>query len=109
QIAKDAFNSSDRIIFELDLLNSETMFRLSQCQMLPSGNELADVIPREIYLRLEQHLRYVKSQIPKWLAKRYHGLINAPTEPDQLFELITDRWERKGPIWIMMMLNSLTE
>jgi len=107
QIAKDSFNNCERIIFELDLLNGATHNQLSRCQLLPSGIKLSDIIPRELYRRLEEYLQYVKTELPHWLRKHYPG--NDYNQADSLFKSKTDNWERKRPIWIMVMLNSLTE
>lgn len=106
-MAKDAFNNSDRIIFELDLINQSMRRNLTKCQMLPTGIKLADIVPREMYQRLKQHLDYVKSKFPLWMSRHYSG--NGYNEADHLFRAKTENWERKGPIWITIMLNSLTE
>lgn len=104
--AKQAFRHSQHIIFELDLMNTETLLSLTQCQLLPPGIRLSDIIPIDIYYRLQRHLRYIRLKIPQWITneQKSHGL-NA----NALFTAITLHWERKRPIWVMIMLNSLTE
>ena len=104
QITKDAFNNCDRIIFELDLLNERVLQNLLSCQILKNRTRLIDIIPKEIYHRLERHLEYVKKEIPIWMAK--HNIVIGRSD---FFETVTKHWERKGPIWISIMLNSLTE
>ncbi|KAF2365728.1 Pheromone shutdown TraB [Trinorchestia longiramus] len=104
---KKAFEMSDSVMFELDLTDPATISALTLCQLLPKGQSLADVLPGDLYHRLKRHLSYVRSQMPRWL-----------TPPDNtsrwayanyLFDAITGNWERKRPVWVMLMVNSLTE
>lgn len=47
--------------------------------------------------------------------RNVHGPIDQKTlssaglYPDYLFEAIAGNWERKRPVWVMLMVNSLTE
>ncbi|XP_018022907.1 metalloprotease TIKI2 [Hyalella azteca] len=104
---KKAFEMSDNVMFELALTDPATITALTTCQLLPQGKSLADVLPGELYARLRSHLSYIRSQMPHWL-----------TPPDNtsrwayanyLFDAITGNWERKRPVWVMLMVNSLTE
>ena len=67
---------------------------------------MSDVLPQELYVRLKRHLNYVKHVMPRWMSgdQRGRGLY-----ADYLFSAITGNWERKRPIWVMLMVNSLTE
>ena len=71
-----------------------------------AGQSLSDVLPRDLYVRLKRHLNYVKHAMPSWMSpdQRGRGLY-----ADYLFSAITGNWERKRPIWVMLMVNSLTE
>ncbi|XP_040479189.1 metalloprotease TIKI1 isoform X1 [Ursus maritimus] len=104
--SKEAFQQSGVVYFELDLTNPYTISALARCQMLPPGENLQDVLPRDIYCRLKRHLEYVKLMMPSWMTadQRGKGLY-----ADYLFNAIVGNWERKRPIWIMLMVNSLTE
>uniref|UniRef100_G1L5G7 Metalloprotease TIKI n=2 Tax=Ailuropoda melanoleuca TaxID=9646 RepID=G1L5G7_AILME len=104
--SKEAFQQSSIVYFELDLTNPYTITALARCQMLPQGENLQDVLPRDIYCRLKRHLEYVKLMMPSWMTpdQRGKGLY-----ADYLFNAIAGNWERKRPIWIMLMVNSLTE
>lgn len=64
------------------------------------------MLPRELYWRLKRHLDYVKLMMPSWMtpAQRGKGLY-----ADYLFNAIAGNWERKRPVWVMLMVNSLTE
>uniref|UniRef100_A0A667GTN7 Metalloprotease TIKI n=1 Tax=Lynx canadensis TaxID=61383 RepID=A0A667GTN7_LYNCA len=104
--SKEAFQQSSIVYFELDLTDPYTISALTSCQMLPQGENLQDVLPRDIYCRLKRHLEYVKLMMPSWMTpdQRGKGLY-----ADYLFNAIAGNWERKRPVWVMLMVNSLTE
>ncbi|XP_011539746.1 metalloprotease TIKI2 isoform X6 [Homo sapiens] len=104
--SKAAFQASTRVYFELDLTDPYTISALASCQLLPHGENLQDVLPHELYWRLKRHLDYVKLMMPSWMtpAQRGKGLY-----ADYLFNAIAGNWERKRPVWVMLMVNSLTE
>lgn len=104
--SKQAFQESNIVYFELDLTDPYTISALTSCQLLPQGENLQDVLPRDIYRRLKQHLEYVKLMMPSWMTpdQRGKGLY-----ADYLFNAIAGNWERKRPVWVMLMVNSLTE
>ncbi|XP_010136012.1 PREDICTED: metalloprotease TIKI2-like, partial [Buceros rhinoceros silvestris] len=104
--SKAAFHASSSVYFELDLTDPYTISGLASCQMLPHGENLQDVLPRELYRRLKRHLDYVKLMLPHWMTpdQRGKGLY-----ADYLFNAIAGNWERKRPVWVMLMVNSLTE
>ncbi|KAM6363408.1 metalloprotease TIKI1-like isoform 2-T3 [Pluvialis apricaria] len=104
--SKKAFQQSHIVYFELDLTDPYTISALTSCQLLPQGKNLQDVLPRDIYRRLKRHLEYVKLMMPFWMTpdQRGKGLY-----ADYLFNAIAGNWERKRPVWVMLMVNSLTE
>lgn len=104
--AKQAFIACSHVYFELDLVNPTTVSALSTCQMLPQGKNLSDVLPGDLYSRLKKHLEYVRGMMPQWMTadQRGRGLY-----ADYLFNAIAGNWERKRPVWVMLMVNSLTE
>ncbi|KAG8454886.1 hypothetical protein GDO86_001202 [Hymenochirus boettgeri] len=104
--SKAAFHQSNIVYFELDLTDPYTISSLTSCQMLPQGENLQNVLPRDIYRRLKRHLEYVKLMMPSWMTpdQRGKGLY-----ADYLFNAIAGNWERKRPVWVMLMVNSLTE
>ncbi|XP_061066928.1 metalloprotease TIKI1 [Eubalaena glacialis] len=104
--SKEAFQQSSIVYFELDLTDPSTISALTSCQMLPRGENLQDVLPRDIYCHLKCHLEYVKLMMPSWMMPDQHskGLY-----ADYLFNAIAGNWERKRPVWVMLMVNSLTE
>ncbi|XP_021236783.1 metalloprotease TIKI1 isoform X1 [Numida meleagris] len=104
--SKKAFQQSHIVYFELDLTDPYTISALTSCQLLPQGENLEDVLPRDIYRRLKRHLEYVKLMMPSWMTpdQRGKGLY-----ADYLFNAIAGNWERKRPVWVMLMVNSLTE
>ncbi|XP_074022697.1 metalloprotease TIKI1 isoform X2 [Numenius arquata] len=104
--SKKAFQQSHIVYFELDLTDPYTISALTSCQLLPQGKNLQDVLPHDIYRRLKRHLEYVKLMMPSWMTpdQRGKGLY-----ADYLFNAIAGNWERKRPVWVMLMVNSLTE
>ncbi|KAJ8418983.1 hypothetical protein AAFF_G00004820 [Aldrovandia affinis] len=94
------------VYFELDLTDPLTISKLTSCQMLPQGENLQSLLPRDLYRRLKRHLEYVKHMMPSWMTadQRGRGLY-----ADYLFNAIAGNWERKRPVWVMLMVNSLTE
>lgn len=103
---KSAFINSDSVMFELDLLNPGTISDLADCQLLPNGLKLNEVIPNDLFQRLKRHLNYIRIKLPSWMSMdhRRRGLYS-----EYLFNAMTSNWERKRPIWIVLMINSLTE
>jgi uncharacterized protein YbaP (TraB family) len=73
---KLAFQTSDSVFFELDLMDAYTVSTLSNCQMLPRGVKLMDVLPGDLYKRLKRHLDYVRVMLPSWMTpdQRARGL-----------------------------------
>ncbi|KAK8769481.1 hypothetical protein V5799_014055 [Amblyomma americanum] len=104
--AKRAFGNADSVVFELDLLDPGALGALANCQLLPEGRSLADVLPPELLARLRRHLEYVRAKMSSWMTadQRGRGLY-----ADYLFHAITGDWERKRPIWVLLMVDSLTE
>lgn len=102
--AKQAFAASKRVFFELDLTKPATISTLSACQLLPKNRHLSQEIPSELFARLKIHMEYVKTVMPTWVTKeqKEKGL-------DYLLSAITANWERKRPIWVTLLVNSLTK
>jgi uncharacterized protein YbaP (TraB family) len=108
--SKEAFANSQNVYFELDLNNENTMRALVKCQLLPAGTLLKHIIPRRMYKRLKSHLKYIRRKIPAWLQRknsRYGS--NGIPYADKLYEMLTKDWQKKRPIWVMLMVNSLSE
>ncbi|XP_055885518.1 metalloprotease TIKI1-like [Biomphalaria glabrata] len=104
--SKVAFNESDSAIFELDLTNPRTMKALADCQMLPEGESLSDILPSELLSRLEHHFHFIKSILPYWISEdqKKKGL-----NSDYIFNTIAGNWHKKRPVWIMLLVNALTK
>ncbi|ESP05342.1 hypothetical protein LOTGIDRAFT_102627 [Lottia gigantea] len=103
---KKAFKQAENIFLELDLTDPYTISALSKCQLLPHGENLSNVLPQDIYNRLKKHLDYVRDALPEWMTADQKG---RGLYPDYLFNAIAGNWERKRPVWVMLMVNSLTE
>ena len=63
-------------------------------------------IPSELFARLKIHMEYIKKVIPSWITpdQEKKGL-----DAQYLFSAITANWERKRPIWVTLIINSLTK
>ncbi|KAH3695611.1 hypothetical protein DPMN_083068, partial [Dreissena polymorpha] len=103
---KTAFYQSENVFFELDLTNPTTVTQLANCQLLPHGEILSDILPKALYARLKDHLEYVRARMSKWITEDQKG---KGLYADYLFDIIAGNWERKRPIWVMLLVNSLTE
>ncbi|KAM6180308.1 LOW QUALITY PROTEIN: metalloprotease TIKI1 [Erethizon dorsatum] len=95
--SKEDFQQSSIMYFELDLTDPYTSLALTSCQVLPQGARLQD-----IYCCLKRHLEYVKLMLPSWVTPDQ-------VYADYLFNAITGNWEHEMPIWVMLMVNSLTK
>lgn len=104
--SKEAFQNSQNVYFELDLNNRSTMEVLKKCQLLPNGT-IKTILPEKLFKRLKSHLRYIKRQIPYWIQK--DSARSAIPFAIRWFELVTKDWKKKRPIWVMLLMNSLTE
>ncbi|XP_071439062.1 metalloprotease TIKI1-like [Hetaerina americana] len=103
---KQAFQESEKVYFELDLTDGKTLSALRRCQLIPRGRKLSDILPDKLLHRLKSHLEYVRRMMPRWMTsdQRDRGLY-----ADYLYATITGNWERKRPVWVMLMVSSLTE
>ena len=97
--------ASDQVYFELDLTNPYTIASLTSCQLLPRGLNLSQVLPPNIYMRLRDHLEWVRLQMQDWITEDQAG---RGLYADYLYNAITGNWERKRPVWAMLMVNGLT-
>lgn len=69
QSTKNAFRFSDNVYFELDLTDHMTASALANCQMLPGGQTLSDILPKRLYKRLNRHMDYIRRKIPDWMGE----------------------------------------
>ncbi|XP_032822136.1 metalloprotease TIKI2 [Petromyzon marinus] len=124
--AKRAFALSHSVYFELDVSEPRTLEALSACQRLPHGETLpGEALPVALYSRLKHHLEYVRGMMPVWLsskpapASRFHdadaggggggGGPNGAASAELLFRALAGDWERKRPVWLLLLAASLTE
>ncbi|KRZ68448.1 Metalloprotease TIKI2 [Trichinella papuae] len=104
--AKQAFYQADSVFLELDLNNPKTVESLARCQYLPDGETIADHLPTDLYVRIKSHMEMIRQALPEWIDTQRAGGHN-DAYADYLFKSIAGNWERKRPIWIMFLLNSL--
>uniref|UniRef100_A0A914X7K1 Metalloprotease TIKI homolog n=1 Tax=Plectus sambesii TaxID=2011161 RepID=A0A914X7K1_9BILA len=104
---KSVFRKAESVVFELDLYNPSTIESLNICKKLPLDEQLSDYLPKELYQRLEQHMLFIKETLPNWIDADGSG--NAKEHANYLYKAIVGNWERRRPVWILLMLSSLTE
>ena len=108
---KAAFSSSSDVHLELRLSNSETSESLEECQLLPNGKLIDEILPSDLVTRIENYLESLRRLFPSWLDESLQssffrgGLSNS----DHLFAAVTQDWKRKKPIWVLNLLSALTE
>ena len=96
--------ASDKVYFELDLTNPYTIAALTSCQLLPRGLNLSQVLPPGVYSRLRSHLGWVRQEMQSWITADQAG---RGLYADYLFNAITGNWERKRPVWAMLMVSRI--
>lgn len=100
---KEAFLHTQNVYFELDLTDPYTVSALAECQLLPNGGRLSEVLPTQLYLRLQRYLSHLKTQLASSTPTMQRGLY-----VNYMFNAITGNWQRKRPVWVMLMVNSLS-
>lgn len=104
--AKQAFAASKRVFFELDLTKPKTISALTQCQLLPKNRHLSQEIPSKLYAKLRIHMDRIKKEMPSWITEEQK---KKNLDAQYLFSAITANWEKKRPIWVTLLMNSLTK
>jgi uncharacterized protein YbaP (TraB family) len=104
ETSKDAFESAERIFFELDLTDQNTLSTLDACQYLPDNQDLTQIFPADLISSINHHLDKVKQDLPEWMYQD-------PSATEQLysdrkFSTLTEGWERKHPIWVSLLLTT---
>ncbi len=111
--AKTAFIASQDLCIELRLNDPGTISDLAKCQQLSKSESIEQVLSAETHQRVTRYLTKIKQLLPQWLeTSPYAGFFgggNSASESSSLFEAISRDWERKRPVWILLMLSSLTE
>lgn len=107
--AKTAFSSSEDLCVELRLSDPTTLSELSNCQYLPKGQTLDQVISAELHQKISSYLARIRVLLPNWLGETSASSFFGRRLSDQLFSAMVSGWERKRPIWILLMLSSITE
>lgn len=108
--AKTAFSGSDDLCLELKLSDKSTRETLAKCQLLPEGTTVHDVLASELIQKIQNYFQKIRNLLPNWLNNDFSTWrIGSSTYSDRLLDGIISNWEKKRPIWILLMLSSLTE
>ncbi|KAG5445627.1 Metalloprotease TIKI1, partial [Clonorchis sinensis] len=100
-VVKDTFFAADHIYFELDLTDPATLSALANCQLLPQGKHLTDLLSPELINRLDSYITRTRISMSR-------GLHSNIAYVRYLFDSIAKDWRRKRPMWILFLLTSLT-
>jgi uncharacterized protein YbaP (TraB family) len=101
----EVFLATDAHYFELDPFDTKSLIQLTSCQHLPADQQLEDVLPPTIMARLRKHLVYVRLQFESWMTDIQRKL---SLKPDAFYRMLTMHWQRRRPIWIVILLQTLT-
>lgn len=64
---KTAFSSSDELCLELELLDEDTLRKLSNCRLLPSGSKIEELLSEGLISRITRYLELIKEVLPRWI------------------------------------------
>ncbi|MCP9266290.1 Metalloprotease TIKI-like protein [Dirofilaria immitis] len=108
---KTAFARSDSVVFELDLYNSNTIERLSECKNIPGGGTVKDYLSPKLYLRLEHYMRIYRNRLERQYDRKENLPASSETKnrPRHIFGNIVEGWERRRPVWLLFLLYQLSE
>lgn len=104
---KVAFTSSTDFHMELDTSQPEVMQKVQQIRLLPEGQTLKGTISSELYGQVEAYIHRLQPLLRRWI-QREAGLF-AGLYVDQMMHSILGEWQRMRPVWLLNLLNSLTE
>lgn len=106
---KVALQESDKIFLELRLTQKETLRSLSSCQYLPRKQTIDEVVSEKTFTRIIRYLRRIRELFPSWMSTDgSSGGTLLHLQSSLLFNAATSNWNRKRPIWILLMLSSFT-
>ena len=104
---KTAFASSDTYTFELDTQNSDIARQIHQLQLLPNKGTIDQVLSEDMYRRVERYIENLKPLLRRWISKNA-GLLGGFYTEQMMLSLLGD-WKQKRPVWLLILLNTLTE
>jgi uncharacterized protein YbaP (TraB family) len=104
---KTAFASSDTFSFELDTHDPSVAQEIRRLQRLPSEVGLDQVLSPGMFQRVKSYVDHLQPLLRRWLS-RSAGFLGGYYTNHMMASLMGD-WERKRPIWLLILLNKLTE
>lgn len=79
---------------------------MMKCQYLPANQQLEDILPPSVMNRLRKYLLYVRFKFDSWMTMQQYMI---GLHPDSFYRALTMHWMRRRPIWIVILLQSLTK
>ncbi|TGZ58914.1 hypothetical protein CRM22_009365 [Opisthorchis felineus] len=83
-------------------MDPATLRELANCQLLPQGKELTDLLSPELVNRLDSYITRTRISMSRSL--QHSNVVYVR----YLFDSIAKDWKRKRPMWILFLLTSLT-
>ena len=100
-----AFNNSKQIILELDM-NEATLSTLFECEKLPNGQKVSEVLPEKLYKKWTAYLKYLHSKITSWITPQQK---NRGLTANIIFSWLFDNWPTRRPIWTLLKTQMVIE
>ena len=100
-----AFNNSQEIYLELNM-NEDTLSKLNDCEKLPNGQNVADVLPKNLYLKWKSYIKHLHTKVSSWISptQKSHGLT-----ADTIFYWLFEYWTTRRPIWTLLKAQMVIE
>ena len=100
-----AFNNSKQIILELDM-NEATLSTLFECEKLPNGQKVSEVLPEKLYRKWMAYLKYLHSKITSWITPQQKS---SGLTANIIFSWLFENWPTRRPIWTLLKSQMVIE
>ena len=91
-------------------LDTSTTQTISKCFFMPNGRNLSDVLSSNMYSRVEEHINYLRDEIPNFIAKDdnlQYQLLSKRMDAKTFANLMTKDMHRTGPFSFMVKTEAL--
>ena len=92
--AKKAIQSSEKLFTEVDFTDPDLKEKVSNCQLLPEGEDLSSILPPSILKRLEKFFDWVEERFEDWLPDEKKA------DHEELFDDLVKDWRITRPVWL---------
>lgn len=109
---KTAWRHSSRVYGELDWSDVSTRKQVTKCRNLPHGQTLEQHLPVDVFNKLRRYLRKLRRSLPNWIEFSQTvqvQFVGLKEHRRQLFDAYVGDWKTRRPIWMLLLVNDLTE